>query len=253
MNPVKQSISWWCFGDMQPEVLVKAAVEIGYGAFELVGQEHWSLIKDHGLTIASINGHGTIEKGLNRRENRDRILHEIEANLELAVTWGIPNLICFSGNRNSVSDELGAEITAETLRLAASMAEDAGVTLVVELLNSKVDHHDYQCDHTAWGVRVCEMVNSPRVKLLYDIYHMQVMEGDVIHTIQQHHAHFGHYHTAGVPGRHEIDETQELYYPAIVRAIQATGYEGYLGQEFLPTGDPIAALRRAYELCRIEM
>ncbi len=237
---------------MQPEALVKTAVEIGYEAVELVGQEHFPLIKDHGLKIASVNGHGTIENGLNRRENRDRIRGELEANLELAVKWDIPNLIVFSGNRDGATDDEGAEITAETLRLIAPAAEDAGVTLVMELLNSKVDHHNYQCDHTAWGVRVCKMVNSPRVKLLYDIYHMQIMEGDVIRTIQENHAHFGHYHTAGVPGRHEIDETQELYYPAIVRAIQATGYDGYLGQELLPAGDPVAALRRAYELCCVE-
>jgi hydroxypyruvate isomerase len=249
MNPIKQSISWWCFGKMQPEALLKAAVDIGYQAVELVGQEHWSLVKDYGLTIASVNAHGTIENGLNRRENRERICREVETNLELAVKWGIPNLICFSGNRGELDDEAGAEITAENLQAVAGMAEKAGVTLVLELLNSKVDHRDYQCDHTKWGVRVCQMVNSPRVKLLYDIYHMQVMEGDVIHTIQEYYPYFGHYHTAGVPGRHEIDESQELYYPAIVRAIVATGHQGYLGQEFIPAGDPVASLRRAFELC----
>lgn len=251
MPSIKQSVCWWCFNQMQPEALVRAAAEIGYAAVELVGQEHWPLVKDHGLTIAAMGGHGTIVDGLNRRENRDRILREISANLQLAASWGIPNLICFSGSRNGLSDEVGAEITAETLRAAAPLAEDAGVTLVLELLNSKVDHPDYQCDHTAWGVRVCEMVDSPRVKLLYDIYHMQIMEGDVISTIQSNHAHFGHYHTAGVPGRHEIDETQELNYPAIIRAVRSTGYDGYLGQEFIPTGDPVAALRHAFALCDV--
>ena len=251
MEPMKQSISWWCFADMQPEALVKAAVEIGYEAFELVGQEHWSLIKDHGLAIASINGHGTIENGLNRRENRDRIKREIEANLELAVVWGIPNLICFSGSRAGLGDEAGAEMTAENLRSVAKMAEDAGVTLVLELLNSKVDHPDYQCDKTAWGVKVCQMVNSPRVKLLYDIYHMQIMEGDIIRTIRENHPYFAHYHTAGNPGRHEIDNSQELNYKPIMRAIQDTGYEGYVGQEFIPVGDPIQSLKTAFELCRM--
>jgi hydroxypyruvate isomerase len=249
MSAVKQSISWWCFSQMQPETLLKAAVEIGYQAVELVGQEHWPLIKDYGLTIAAVNGHGTIENGLNRRENRERICREIETNLELAVKWGIPNLICFSGSRNGLSDEAGIDIAVETLQLVVPMAESAGVTLVLELLNSKVDHRDYQCDHTAWGVQVCQRVNSPRVKLLYDIYHMQIMEGDVIRTIQDFHPYFGHYHTAGVPGRHEIGETQELYYPAIVRAIEATGYEGYLGQEFIPAGDPVAGLKQAFNLC----
>jgi hydroxypyruvate isomerase len=251
MNAIKQSISWWCFPDMQPEALLKAAVEIGYSAVELVGQEHWGRIKDHGLSIAAVSGHASITNGLNRRENRARILGELERNLALAVEWGIPNLICFSGNREGLVDEAGAEITAEALRAAAPLAEQAGVTLVLELLNSKVDHPDYQCDYTPWGVRVCQMVHSPRVKLLYDIYHMQIMEGDVIRTIRAHHAWFGHYHTAGVPGRNEINETQELYYPAIVRAILATGYTGYLGQEFLPTGDPVAALRQAYDLCNL--
>jgi hydroxypyruvate isomerase len=251
MNTIQQSISWWCFSQMQPEALVKTAVEIGYKAVELVGQEHWALIKDHGLLIAAVNGHSTIEDGLNRRENRDRIRREIEHNLELAVKWGIPNLICFSGNRNGVDDTVGGEITAETLQAVAGMAEDANVTLVLELLNSKIDHKNYQCDHTPWGIRVCEMVGSPHVKLLYDIYHMQIMEGDIIRTIQENHAYIGHYHTAGVPGRHEIDETQELYYPAIVRAIQSTGYEGFLGQEFIPAGDPVQGLRQAFTACHI--
>jgi hydroxypyruvate isomerase len=186
---------------------------------------------------------------MNRRENQARIAQEIRANLDLAVQWGIPNLICFSGNRNGISDSEGAEITAETLRHVAKMAEDAGVTLVLELLNSKVDHPDYQCDHTAWGVQVCQMVDSPRVKLLYDIYHMQIMEGDVIRTITDNHAWFGHYHTAGNPGRHEIDQTQELNYLPIMRAIAATGYDGYVAQEFIPVNDPVAGLKQAFEVC----
>jgi hydroxypyruvate isomerase len=249
MLPIKQSISWWCFSSMEPRALVTAASRIGYAAVELVEPQHFPLIVDHGLKIASHRGHGSIEDGLNRRENRSRILGELEERLALAAQWGIPNLICFSGNRDGIDDVRGAEITAETLRHAAPMAQSAGVTLVLELLNSKVDHVGYQCDRTAWGVQVCEMVDSPNVKLLYDIYHMQIMEGDVIRTIQTQHHHFAHYHTAGVPGRHEIDGTQELYYPAIVRAIQATGYDGYLGQEFVPLGDPIAALQYAYEVC----
>src|SRR5262249_24071518 len=156
---------------------------------------------------ASIGGHTALTDGMNKRENRARITQELRANLDLAVQWGIPNLICFSGNRNGISDSEGAEITPQTLRHVAPMAEEAGVRLVLELLNSKVDHPDYQCDHTAWGVQVCEAVDSPRVKLLYDIYHMQIMEGDVIRAIQDHDTHFGHYHTAGNPGRHEIDDT----------------------------------------------
>jgi hypothetical protein len=150
----------------------------------------------------------------------------------------------------AIAARLG-EITAEGLRLVARAAEEAGITLVLELLNSKVDHKDYQCDRTDWGVRVIQMVDSPRVKLLYDIYHMQIMEGDIIRTIRDSHAHIGHYHTAGNPGRNEIDDTQELNYPAIVRAIAATGYAGYLGQEFVPKGDPVAALRDALARCQV--
>ena len=169
----------------------------------------------------------------------------------MAAQWNIPNLICFSGNRGGLDDATGAEITAENLRAVAKMAEDAGVTLVLELLNSKVDHPDYQCDKTAWGVQVCRMVDSPRVRLLYDIYHMQIMEGDIIRTIRENHANFGHYHTAGNPGRNEIDASQELNYPAIVRAIAETGYTGYVAQEFIPTGDPVVALQAAFDLCSV--
>jgi hydroxypyruvate isomerase len=253
MTSIKQSIAWWCFAtsDLTPAQLVRTAAEIGYAAFELVGPEHWALIRDHGLAIAAISGHQSIEMGLNRREQHDRIEREILANLELAREWSIANLIVFSGNRDGLDDAAGAEITAEGLRRVADAAEDAGVTLVLELLNSKVDHPEYQADHTAWGVEVCRMVDSPRVALLYDIYHMQVMEGDIIRAIQTYAPFFGHYHTAGNPGRHEIGDTQELYYPAIMRAILTSGYDGYVGQEFLPAGDPVAALKEALDICNV--
>ena len=253
MARIRQSIAWWCFvrGEMTPERLVRSAAEIGYDAVELVGQEHWQLVKDHGLAIASSNGHHSIEEGLNRREHHARIERELRANIELAATWDIPNLICFSGSRAGLPDVEGIAITAEGLRRVAPIAEAAGVTLVLELLNSKVDHPDYQCDHTAWGLEVCRLVDSPRVKLLYDIYHMQIMEGDIIRTIRDHHAAFGHYHTAGNPGRHDLDESQELQYRPIMQAIQQTGYTGYVGQEFIPQGDPIAALKAAWDLCNV--
>ena len=250
MPTIKQSAAWWCFvpAVMTPQAFVKAVAEIGYDAVELVPQKHWSLARDHGLNIAAIGGHGPLEDGLNKRENRDRILREIEHNLKLAQEWNIPNLIVFSGNRDGLDDETGAEATADTLREAANMAQSAGVMLVLELLNSKVDHPDYQCDRTLWGVKVCQMVDSPAVKLLYDIYHMQIMEGDLIRTIQDYHSYFGHYHTAGNPGRNDLDEAQEIYYPPVFRAIAATGYDRYIGHEFTPKGDPAAALRTAYEL-----
>lgn len=253
MSPIKQSISWWCFvpDKLEPKALVRAAAEIGYKAIELVEPEDYQMIKDHGLEIASIRGHESIVDGLNRRENSARIVAELTTNIERAAKWNIPNVICFSGSRNGQADAVGAEISAETLRKVSAIAESAGVNLVIELLNSKVDHPDYQCDTTAWGVKVCQMVNSPRVKLLYDIYHMQIMEGDLIRTIRDNHAYFAHYHTAGNPGRNEIDDSQELNYRPIVEAIVASGYDGYLGQEFIPLRDPIQSLKQAFDLCNV--
>jgi hydroxypyruvate isomerase len=250
---IRQSLSWWCYArnGMEPERLLREAARIGYASVELVGEQHWPLVKEHGLRIAAVGGHGTLTDGMNKRENHDRIADEIAANLEKAVQWQIPNLIVFSGNRNGLADDEGAEITAACLRRVAPLAEQAGVNLVLELLNSKVNHPDYQADHTTWGVRVCEMVGSPRVKLLYDIYHMQVMEGDVISCIRENIRHIGHFHTAGVPGRHDLDEDQELNYLAIVRAIAETGYDGFLGHEFIPKGEPIAAIEAAFRTCNV--
>lgn len=250
---MKQAIAWWCLarcGLTLPQ-LIQAAVEIGYAGIEMAEPEDWPLLQAHGLTIVSTRAHESLTLGLNRREEHDRIEREIRANLALAQRWQIPNLICFSGNRAGLDDERGLENTIIGLRRVARAAEEAGVTLVLELLNSKVNHPDYQCDHTAWGVQVCQAIDSPQVKLLYDIYHMQIMEGDIIRTINEHHAWIGHYHTAGNPGRHEIDESQELHYPAIVRAIAATGYNGWLGQEFVPAGEPVAALRDAFARCQV--
>lgn len=253
MSHIKQSISWWCFeqGGMTMERMVRLAKDIGYEAIELVEQEHWQYIKQHGLQIASMKGQASIEEGFNRREHHERLQQEVRANIALAAQWGIPNVIIFSGNRREQDDKSGAEITAEGLQGVVEAAEDVGVTLVLELLNSKVDHPDYQADSTAWGVEVCRMVDSPVVRLLYDIYHMQVMEGHIIQTIRDYHEYFAHYHTAGNPGRNEIDERQELQYRPIVQAIVATGYSGYLGQEFIPTGEPEAALRQAFEICNV--
>ena len=254
MSRLKQSFGWWCYArnDIKPEELLQAAAEIGYAAVELIGQEYWPLVKQYGLTIASTGGHVSISEGLNRRENHERIEREILKSITLAEKWSIPNLICFSGNRDGLDDATGIEITAEGLRRVAKAAEDAGITLTLELLNSKVDHPDYQCDKTAWGVQVCQLVDSPRVKLLYDIYHMQIMEGDIIRTIRQYHPYFAHYHTAGNPGRNDLDEAQELYYPAIVRTILETEYSGYLTHEFVPKGDVVGALKAAFDLCAIE-
>src|SRR5260221_3260064 len=250
---LRQSVAWWCFVPerMSPEALVKAAAELGYDAIELAEPEYWQLIKDHGLNISSRRAHDQLTNGLNRRENYAQIERELIANLKLAEHWNIPDLICFSGNRNGLADDVGAEITAENLSRLAKLVENTGVTLTLELLNSKVDHPDYQCDKSAWGLKVIQMVDSPSVRLLYDIYHMQIMEGDIISTIQQNHVYFAHYHTAGNPGRHELDDRQELNYLPIIRAIVDSGYMGYLGQEFIPTGDPVAGLKAAFELCHL--
>lgn len=253
----KQSFSWWCFAG-RPDIggdagkLLKGAKVIGYDGVDLVPTHLLDVVKEHGLEIASYVGHASLTEGLNRRENHQHIADELHRNIELARKYNIPNLVCFSGNRGELDDERGAEITAEGLKPVAKAAEEADVLLVVELLNSKVDHKDYQCDHTAWGVKVCKMVDSPAVKLLYDIYHMQIMEGDVIRTIRDNIQWIGHIHTAGNPGRNDMDETQELYYPAIARAIKEVGYNRWVGHEFIPKGsDTFAALRRAYEQFKV--
>ena len=249
--PIRQSVSWWCFAGrgVADDVLLRQAKAIGYEAVELIGEDLFDRAQGAGLVIASHNGHQSIERGLNDPAEHDRIEAEIVSKLELAQRYQIPNLIVFSGSRRAgLSEEEGIENTARGLARVKDAAEQAGVNLVLELLNSKVDHPGYQCDHTTWGVEVCRRVGSPRVGLLYDIYHMQIMEGDVMQTIGTHHAHFLHYHTAGVPGRHDLDETQELNYPPIIKAIAATGYEGYLGHEFIPKGDPVAALEAAYRV-----
>lgn len=252
--PIQQSVSWWCYENsgIAPHDLVKTIADIGYTGVELLPPEYFQMAKDAGLEIVSTQAFMPLEVGLNKHENFPKIEAMFAQNLELAEEWHIPYLIVFSGNREGQSDEEGLAITVENLRKIVPRAEEAGITLILELLNSKLDHPDFMCDSTAWGVEVCKQVDSPHLKLLYDIYHMQVMEGDVIQTIRDNHQYIGYYHTAGVPGRAEIDDTQELYYPAIVRAIAETGFTGYIGQEFIPKGDPKKALATAYHICNVE-
>src|SRR6202163_1723663 len=249
MTTISQSVAWWCFvpEKLAPEQFVRAVANAGFKAVELVPPEHWSLVKDHGLAISAIAAHQPLTIGLNRQDLHDRLVEEISASIAYAKRLDIPNLICFSGNRNGLSDEAGAERTAAGLFRVAPEAERAGINLTLELLNSKVHQPDYQADHTAWGLQVCRAVASPRVKLLYDVYHMQIMEGDIIRTIRSAKEDIGHYHTAGNPGRHDLDEHQELYYPAIFRAIKETGHTGYLTHEFIPKGDPLIALETTYQ------
>ncbi len=239
-----------CLDDLFREIAT-----IGYAAVELWrrGDDLEKVVdtaKKYGLVVASMSGHESLPDGLNKRSNHDRIEAELRESIDIAARYGIPGLICFSGNRQPFQSELEAiEAVADGLRRIAPYAEEKGVNLNMELLNSKVDHPGYQCDHTAWGVAVCERVNSPRVKLLYDIYHMQIMEGDVIRTIRANIKWIGHFHTAGNPGRRDMDDTQELNYAGICRAIAATGYDLYVGHEFIPKGDLIEALRHAFEIC----
>ncbi len=252
MGRFKQSFAWWSFGREVHDAagFLRQARAIGYQGVELLPQELWDAARAADLVIAT-ESVGKIERGLNRREHHADIEEELKRKLDLAVRYGIPNLIVFSGNRAGLTDEAGALVTAEGLRRLAPLAEAAGVTLVLELLNSKVDHIDYQCDQSAWGVLVMSLVNASHVKLLYDVYHMQIMEGDIIRTIRQIAPHIGHVHTGGNPGRRDLDETQELYYPPIMAALAETGYTGFVGQEFIPRGDALAALRTAWQLCNV--
>lgn len=251
MGQIRQSLAWWCFqnGPLEPAQFLRAVAEMGYAGIELIEPEHFPMVRDCGLTITAHRGHESIESGFNRRENHARIEAEIVANLKLAEEWGIPNLICFSGNRAGQSDAEGRDLTIEGFRRVAKFAEDSGVNLVLELLNSRVDHPDYQCDNSAWGVEVVRGVGSPRVSLLYDIYHAQVMEGDIIRHIRENHSFIGHYHTAGNPGRGELDAGQEINYPPVISAIRATGYQGFITHEFVPTREPLEGLKEAFELC----
>jgi hydroxypyruvate isomerase len=252
VSHIKQSFAWWCVNQKtnNPAQFMRQAREIGYEGVDLLPRDLWDTARAAGLVISAF-GVGSLTEGLNRLEHHDEIEAEFLQTLDQAVQYGIPNLIVFSGNRAGISEEQGALNTAAGLKRLAPAAEAKGVTLVLELLNSKIDHNDYQCDHTAWGVLVMNLVNSPAVKLLYDIYHMQIMEGDTIRTIRANSAYIGHIHTAGNPGRQDLDDTQEINYPPIMRAIKETGYKGFVGQEFMSKGDPIEALRAAYNLCNV--
>lgn len=251
MSSFRHSVSQWCFPQYTLPELARAARDIGIASIELLEPADWPVVRAHGLVCALGRGPDTITDSFNRRENHAVLVPAFRERLRAAAAAGVPNLVCFSGNRRGQSDEEGLVLAAEGFRQITPVAEGVGVTLCLELLNSTVDHPDYQCDRTAWGVELCRRVNSPRFKLLFDIYHMAVMGEDVIAMIREHHSWFAHYHTAGVPGRHEIDRTQTLDYPAIMRAIAATGFRGFVAQEFLPTRDPLTALREAVDLCSV--
>ncbi len=250
---IHHSVCKWCYPKIELEALALAGKEFGLRSIELLEVKEIPTVQKHGLTCAMVSGiPGGITKGLNRVENHDAIAAWFEATAPAVAKLGCENIICFSGNRAGQSDEDGIKNCAVGLKRLLSIAEKHKVVLVMELLNSKVNHADYQCDLSKWGVALCEAVGSERFKLLYDIYHMQIMEGDVIATIKKHHQWFAHYHTGGVPGRHEIDETQELNYPAIMQAIVATGFKGHVAQEFIPARpDVLASLKQGVRICDV--
>jgi hydroxypyruvate isomerase len=248
---LKQSVCQWCYDKIPLADLCRAAAGMGLKSVELLGEKDWNVPKSYGLTCAMANGPCTIKVGFNRPAEHDRLVQEGSRLLRLVARDGLPNMIVFSGNRDGMSDAEGLANCVVGLKRLTPLAEQLGVTVCMELLNSKVDHLDYMCDHTPWGAELVKRVNSPRFKLLYDIYHMQIMEGDVIHTIRDNFAHIAHFHTGGVPGRAEIDETQELFYPAVCRAILDLGFTGYLAQEFVPVRDPLVSLRQGATICDV--
>ena len=247
------SVCKWCYPKISLDALAGAAKGIGLDSIELLDPADWPVVQRHGLTCAMANGTTTIPVGFNRIENHAKFVPSMIERIAACADAGLPNVIVFSGNRAGLPDEQGLENCAIGLKQIVGAAEKRGVTVCMELLNSKVNHHDYMCDHTDWGVELVKRVGSERFKLLYDIYHMQIMEGDVIRTIRKHHAYIGHYHTGGNPGRNEFEpaDIQELNYPAIMRAIKDTGFRGYVAQEFIPTRDPLTSLRNAVALCRV--
>jgi hydroxypyruvate isomerase len=258
---INHSVCKWCYGKISLEEMCVAANDIGLKSIELLEVNDFPTLKKYGLTCAMVSGvPGGINDGLNRVENHDKIVQFYEKTAPMVAQAGMKNIICFSGNRRGMSEEEGIKNCAKGLKRIVPICEKHNVIAVMELLNSKIDHKDYMCDHTAWGVQLCKEVGSDHFKLLYDIYHMQIMEGDVIRTIRGDKGkniesaapYIGHYHTGGVPGRNEIDDTQELYYPAIMKAIVETGYKGFVGQEFIPKRpDALASLRQGVEICDV--
>jgi hydroxypyruvate isomerase len=251
-NRIHQSVSRWCYKDIPLDQLCQASAQMGLKGVDLLEINEWDVPRRYGfICTMGYAGGGTIPDALNRVENHDAIEAAFRKNIPIAAKAGVPNVITFSGNRRGMSDDEGARNCVIGLNRLKKIAEDNGVTICMELLNSKRNHHDYMCDHTAWGVRVVSEVNSPRVKLLYDIYHMQIMEGDLIATIRENIQWLGHFHTGGVPGRHELDDTQEVQWDAVMRGIVDAGFKGYVAHEFVPTRDPLTSLRQAVDLCDV--
>lgn len=250
---INHSVCRWCYQDMPLEQLCIEAKRIGITGIDLVGPNEWPVLKKHGLYSPMCNGAEiSLTEGFNDKLYHKALFENYSKMIPVVAQASYTNLICFSGNRNGIDDETGLANCIEGLKPLIPIAEKHGVVLVMELLNARVDHPDYHCNKTPWGVELAKRIASENFKLLYDIYHMQIEEGDIIATINQNHQYFAHYHTGGVPGRNEIDETQELYYPAIMQAIKNTGFKGFVAQEFIPKGEnAMASLEKAVLLCDV--
>ena len=249
---LKQSVSRWPYAKIPLPDFCRAVADMGLTAVDLLEENEWPVARAHGL-ICSMGyaGGGSIRDGLNVKANHDAFVRNFEQTIPRAAAMQVPNVITFFGNKRGMSDEEATANCVAGLNRVKKIGEDHDVTICVELLNSKVNHADYQGDRTAFGVAIVKAVDSPRVKLLYDIYHMQIMEGDLVRTIGDRHQHIAHYHTGGVPGRHELDDTQEVNWPAVCRAIVNTGFHGFVAHEFVPTRDPLTSLREAVVLCDV--
>ncbi|MCP4190833.1 MAG: TIM barrel protein [Planctomycetaceae bacterium] len=247
---IKQTVCKWCFPKSSLDQLAEAAKSMGLVGVDLLRPQEFPIVQKHGLVCTMTTSH-SIGKGLNDVANHDSCLQAINTGIEANEKAGFRNVICFSGNRNGIDDKTGLRNCVKALKQITPVAEKAGVVINMELLNSRVNHPDYMCDKSDWGIELVKQVGSDNFRLLYDIYHMQIMEGDIIRSIQDNHMYFGHYHTAGNPGRHELDQHQELNYPAICNAIAASGFDGYLGQEFIPQRDPMKSLSEAVALCDV--
>ncbi len=249
---LKQSVSRWCYQKIPLPEFARAVKDMGLTAIDLLQEDEWAVVRDMGLICSmGYGGGGTIPDGLNNKANHDAIVKGLEKTLPKAAQMGVPNLITFFGNRKGMPDQEGLDNCVIGLNRIKPMAEAAGVTVTIEVLNSKVDHKDYLGDRSAYGFQVVNAVGSPKIRVLFDIYHMQIMEGDIIRTVRDNHQWIAHYHTGGVPGRHELDETQELQWRSVCAAIADTGFTGYVAHEFVPTRDPLTSLREAVALCDV--
>ncbi len=253
---INHSVCRWTYNFLPLDELCNVGNKIGLKAIDLIGPKEWNVLKAHGLYSSMCNGAEiSLTEGWNHTEYHSTLIKNYTDHINLVADAGYKNLICFSGNKKGMDDETGLKNCVDGLKQIMALAEKKGVIIQIEVFNSKVNHPDYMADNTSWTIELCKRLGSPNFKILYDIYHMQISEGDIIATIKKNHEYFGHYHTAGVPGRHEIDETQELFYPAIIQAVADTGFKGYLAQEFIPTGkekeDKIKALKKAVRICDV--